>query len=82
MDFQTILKQVAAENNTTPEEVYHQMQAALKEAYRRKDGTQGSRALWAEMGFGEECPTPERFVKESVRKLRGDLGIAKQRRRP
>ena len=28
-DFQKILKRIAAENNTTPEDVYHEMQIAI-----------------------------------------------------
>ena len=31
MNFQKILKQVAAENNTTPEDVYREMQIALED---------------------------------------------------
>lgn len=45
MNFQKILKQVAAENNTTPEDVYREMQIALEDAYSHKDDTQESQAL-------------------------------------
>ena len=51
MNFQKILKQVATENNTTPEDVYREMQIALADAYSHKDDTQESQALWKEMGF-------------------------------
>ena len=56
MNFQKILKQVAAENNTTPEDVYREMQVALEDAYSHKDDTQESQALWKEMGFDKKMP--------------------------
>ena len=74
MNFQKILKQVATENNTTPEDVYREMQIALADAYSHKDDTQESQALWKEMGFDKRCPSPEQFIKKSAQKLRGDLG--------
>lgn len=58
MNFQKILKQVAAENNTTPEDVYREMQVALEDAYSHKDDTQESQALWKEIGFDKKCPSP------------------------
>ena len=36
-DFQKILKRIAAENNTTPEDVYHEMQIAIDAAYDNPD---------------------------------------------
>ena len=42
MNFQKVLKQVATENNTTPEDVYREMQIALADAYSHKDDTQES----------------------------------------
>ena len=55
MNFQKILKQVAAENNTTPEDVYREMQVALEDAYSHKDDTQESQALWKEIGFDKNA---------------------------
>lgn len=55
MNFQKILKQVAAENNTTPEDVYREMQIALEDAYSHKDDTQESQALWKEMQCNQSC---------------------------
>ena len=72
MNFQKILKQVAIENNTTPEDVYREMQIALADAYSHKDDTQESQALWKEMGFDK---------RKSAQKLRGDLGMSIWRRR-
>ena len=80
MNFQKILKQVAIENNTTPEDVYREMQIALADAYSHKDDTQESQALWKEMGFDKRCPSPEQFIKKSAQKLRGDLGMSRLRR--
>lgn len=81
MNFQKILKQVAIENNTTPEDVYREMQIALEDAYSHKDDTQESQALWKEMGFDKKCPSPEQFIKKSAQKLRGDLGMSIWRKR-
>lgn len=36
-DFQKILKRIAAENHTTPEEVYREMQIAIDAAYESTD---------------------------------------------
>ena len=46
MNFQKILKQVATENNTTPEDVYREMKIALADAYSHKDDTQDAQELW------------------------------------
>ena len=81
MNFQKILKQVAAENNTTPVVVYREMQVALEDAYSHKDDTQESQALWKEIGFDKKCPSPEQFIKKLAQKLRSDLGMSIWRRR-
>ena len=62
MNFQKILEQVAAENNTTPEEVYREMQETLKDAYQHRTDSAETCRLWSALGLEKECPTPERFI--------------------
>lgn len=59
MDFQKILKQVAIENDATPEDIYREVQIALTDAYDHKDDIRESRVLWKEMGLDRRCPPPE-----------------------
>lgn len=64
MDFNTILAQIAARHNTTSEEVYQQMQISIENAYQRRFEAGGRAALWKELGFGDQCPTPEQFLEK------------------
>ena len=50
MDFNTILAQIAARHNTTPEEVYRQMQISIEDAYQKRFEENGRAALI-------RCPT-------------------------
>lgn len=59
-DFQKILKRIAAENNTTPEDVYHEMQIAIDAAYDNPDPE--IRRNWEGIHFNGERPTPEDVV--------------------
>lgn len=59
-DFQKILKRIAAENNTTPEDVYHEMQIAIDAAYDNPDPE--IRRNWESIHFNGERPTPEDVV--------------------
>ena len=59
-DFQKILKRIAAENNTTPEDVYHEMQIAIDAAYDNPDPE--IRRNWESIHFTGERPTPEDVI--------------------
>ena len=59
-DFQKILKRIAAENNTTPEDVYHEMQIAIDAAYDNPDPE--SRRNWESIHFTGERPTPAAVI--------------------
>ena len=59
-DFQKILKRIAAENNTTPEDVYHEMQIAIDAAYDNPDPE--IRRNWESIHFAGERPTPEDVI--------------------
>ena len=58
--FQKILKRIAAENNTTPEDVYHEMQIAIDAAYDNPDPE--IRRNWESIHFTGERPTPEDVI--------------------
>lgn len=59
-DFQKILEKIAAENNTTPEDVYREMQIAIDAAYDNPDPE--IRRNWENIHFNGERPTPEDVV--------------------
>lgn len=79
MNFQKILKQIAAENHTTTEDVYREMRISIEDAYRHRNEQDGSMALWNEMGFKDQCPTPEQFILKTARKLRAEKRAADRR---
>ena len=54
MDFNTILAQIAARHNTTPEEVYRQMQISIEDAYQKRFEENGRAAFL--------CPETEGFL--------------------
>lgn len=59
-DFQKILKRIAAENHTTPEEVYREMQIAIVAAYESTDPE--VRKNWESISFKGDRPTPEDVI--------------------
>ena len=59
-NFQKILKRIAKENNTTPEDVYHEMQIAIDAAYDNPDPE--IRRNWESIHFTGERHTPEDVI--------------------
>lgn len=80
MDFQKILQQVAAENNTTPDDVYREMRIVIEDAFSHRADSAETLALWEEMGFDKKCPTPEEFIRKSAGKICVDLRMQGQKR--
>ena len=66
-NFQKIIKQIAKENGTTPEQVLAEMQKVIDEAYSRH--TPEADPLWNKMAPGGQKPTPESFVAQLHRML-------------
>ena len=60
MDFNEILRQVAIENNTTPEEVYSEMQIALDAAFQNPDPN--VQKEWGKIPLSGNRPTPEEVI--------------------
>ena len=68
MDIDKIIKQVARAHNTTPEEVYAEMQIALDAAFQSKDPE--VKKAWAKIPFQGERPTPEDVIPYLVSQLK------------
>ena len=66
-NFQKIIKKIAKENGTTPEQVLAEMQKVIDEAYSRH--TPEADPLWNKMAPGGQKPTPEAFVAQLHRML-------------
>ena len=66
-NFQKIIKQIAKENETTPEQVLAEMQKVIDEAYSHH--TPEADPLWNKMAPGGQKPTPEAFVAQLHRML-------------
>lgn len=66
-NFQKIIKKIAKENGTTPEQVLAEMQKVIDEAYSRHAGE--ADPLWNEMAPSGQKPTPEAFVAQLHRML-------------
>lgn len=60
MNIDEIIKKVAELHNTTPEEVYAEMQIALDVAFQSKDPE--VKKEWAKIPFKGEHPTPEDVI--------------------
>lgn len=60
MDFNEIIRRVAIANNTTPEEVYSEMQIALDAAYQNTDPD--VQKEWAKIPMKGNRPTPEEVI--------------------
>ena len=63
-----IIKQVAKVHNTTPEEVYAEMQIALDAAFQSKDPE--VQKEWAKIPFKGDHPTPEDVIPYLVGQLK------------
>lgn len=59
-NFKEILRKIAKENNTTPEEVYREMQIAIDAAYDNPDPE--IRKRWNAIQFKGDRPTPEDVI--------------------
>ena len=68
MDIDKIIKQVARAYNTTPEEVYSEMQIALDAAFQSKDPE--VQKEWAKIPFKGHHPTPEDVIPYLVGRLK------------
>ena len=79
MNFQKILKQIAAENHTTTEDVYREMQIAIEDAFQHRSEEDGSMAMWNEMGFKDQCPTPEQFILNAAKRIRAEKRVTDRR---
>lgn len=58
--FEEIIKRIAEENGSTPENILHEMQLAIDEAYDHHDAA--AQPLWDMMTFTGDRPTPEEFI--------------------
>jgi tripartite-type tricarboxylate transporter receptor subunit TctC len=61
IEFKEILRKIAEENNTTPEEVYTEMKAAIDMAFASEDPAVIE--TWRREGFEDRSPDPEEFVR-------------------
>ena len=59
-NFDEILAKIARDNGTTPEDVLHEMQVAIDNAYDHHD--KEAQQLWDKMTFKGDRPTPEEFI--------------------
>ena len=59
-NLQEILQKIAQQNNTTPEEVYKEMQIAIDAAYASKDPQ--VRKNWEAIHYTGDRPTPEDVI--------------------
>jgi hypothetical protein len=66
-NFQKIIKKIAKENGTTPEQVLAEMQKVIDEAYSHHTGE--ADPLWNKIAPGSQKPTPEAFVAQLHRML-------------
>lgn len=66
-NFQKIIKQIAKENGTTPEQVLAEMQKVIDETYSHH--TPEADPLWNKIAPGGQKPTPEAFVAQLHRML-------------
>ena len=57
--FEEILKKIAKENGTTPEDVRLEMQRAIDEVYRQQNAA--ALPVLNQMAFRRDKPTPEEF---------------------
>lgn len=68
MNIDEIIKQVAKVHNTTPEEVYAEMQIALDAAFQSSDPE--VQKEWAKIPFKGNHPTPEDVITYLVSQLK------------
>ena len=66
-NFQKIIKKIAKENGTTPEQVLAEMQKVIDEAYSPRTGE--ADPLWNKIAPVGQKPPPEAFVAHLHRML-------------
>ena len=71
--FDEILAKIARNNGTTPEDVLHEMQVAIDDAYDHHG--QEAQRLWNRMTFKGDRPTPEEFIFQVAVMLDESNGI-------
>lgn len=71
--FEEIIKRIAQENRSTPENVLHEMQLAIDEAYNHHDAC--AQPLWDMMTFTGGRPTPEEFMLQIAMMLDEGSGV-------
>lgn len=67
MEFDEIIRMVAEAHNTTPEEVYTEMQIALDAAFQNEDPK--VQKEWEKIPYQGAYPTPEDVILALVRML-------------
>lgn len=67
MNVNEIIKQIALAHNTTPEEVYAEMQIALDAAFQSEDPN--VQKEWEKIPLQGEHPTPEDVIPHLVKQL-------------
>lgn len=72
-DFQMILKKIAQANNTTPEDVYREMQIAIDAAFDNPDPE--VRKNWEAIHYTGDRPTPEDVIFSLGMMLMPESGI-------
>lgn len=66
--FQKILEQIAKENNSTPEDVYREMQIAIDAGFNNPDPK--IQETWKTIPFQGDRPTPEDLVMAVAKMLK------------
>ena len=72
-NFEEILAEIARETGPTPEDVLHEMQLAIDDAYDHHG--KEAQPLWDMMTFKGDRPTPEEFVLQIAMVLENGTGL-------
>ena len=65
-----IIRQIARDNHTTPDEVMKEMQAAIGEAFNNPNKTPEIKSAQAAVPCKDEIPTLEEFIQYMVKAVR------------
>lgn len=66
----TIYEKIAEKYNTTPEEVYEEMQKAINAGFDNPDPA--VQAEWEKVTLKRDRPTPEEVIDYAVKQLKGN----------
>ena len=69
----TIHEKIAEKYNTTPEEVYEEMQKAINAGF--DDPDPAVQAEWKNVTLKGDRPTPEEVIDYAVKKLKGNYNF-------